>query len=82
MYDRKSRPAQSRTVLRSVSGRVQLRLQTPHLPPSFAQCLQYLQFLQAWQGSEPVQVAAKRSLAAITENRSANIKRMIASFAL
>jgi hypothetical protein len=22
------------------------------------QCLQYLQFLQAWQGSEPVQVAA------------------------
>ncbi len=22
-------------------------LQTPHFPPSFAQCLQYLQFLQA-----------------------------------
>jgi hypothetical protein len=33
-------------------------LQTPHVPPSFAQCLQYLQFLQAWHGSEPVQVAA------------------------
>lgn len=29
-------------------------LQTPHFPPSLAQCLQYLQFLQAWQGSEPV----------------------------
>jgi len=36
-------------------------LQTPHFPPSFAQCLQYLQFLQAWQGSAPVQVAAKMS---------------------
>jgi hypothetical protein len=34
-------------------------LQTPHFPPSFAQCLQYLQFLQAWQGSEPVQVDEK-----------------------
>src|SRR5277367_4464535 len=32
-------------------------LQTPHFPPSFAQCLQYLQFLQALHGSEPVQVA-------------------------
>lgn len=32
------------------------RLQTPHLPPSLAQCLQYLQFLQALQGSPPVQV--------------------------
>src|SRR6267378_6631257 len=36
-------------------------LQTPHFPPSLAQCLQYLQFLQAWQGSAPVQVAAKMS---------------------
>jgi hypothetical protein len=33
-------------------------LHTPQVPPSFAQCLQYLQFLQAWHGSEPVQVAA------------------------
>jgi hypothetical protein len=33
-------------------------LQTPHFPPSFAQCLQYLQFLQALHGSEPVQVDA------------------------
>ncbi len=38
--------------------RLRRYLQTPHLPPSFAQCLQYLQFLQAWQGSAPVQVAA------------------------
>src|SRR5882762_844995 len=36
-------------------------LQTPHFPPSFAQCLQYLQFLQAWQGSEPVQVDEKEA---------------------
>jgi hypothetical protein len=34
-------------------------LHTPHFPPSLAQCLQYLQFLQAWQGSAPVQVAAE-----------------------
>src|SRR5579872_1272050 len=40
-------------------SRIQIRaLQIPHVPPSFAQCLQYLQFLQAWHGSEPVQVAA------------------------
>jgi hypothetical protein len=32
-------------------------LQTPHVPPSFAQCLQYLQFLQALHGLAPVQVA-------------------------
>ena len=32
-------------------------LQTPHVPPSLAQCLQYLQFLHALQGSEPVHVA-------------------------
>ena len=32
------------------------RLQIPHVPPSFAQCLQYLQFLQALQGSLPLQV--------------------------
>lgn len=32
-------------------------LQTPQLPPSFAQCLQYLQFLQALQEALPVQVA-------------------------
>jgi hypothetical protein len=40
-------------------SQIQVRsLQTPQVPPSFAQCLQYLQFLQAWHGSEPVQVAA------------------------
>jgi hypothetical protein len=33
------------------------RLQMPQLPPSFAQCLQYLQFLHALHGSLPVQVA-------------------------
>jgi hypothetical protein len=38
-----------------------LALQTPHFPPSFAQCLQYLQFLQALHGSAPVQVAPKSS---------------------
>jgi hypothetical protein len=32
-------------------------LHTPHFPPSFAQCLQYRQVLQAWHGSEPMQVA-------------------------
>ena len=41
----------------------QLRLQTPHFPPCFAQYWQYLQFLHAWQGSEPVQVTAKRLFA-------------------
>jgi hypothetical protein len=34
-------------------------LQTPHVPPSLAQCLQYLQFLQAWHGYVPVQVDEK-----------------------
>jgi hypothetical protein len=37
-------------------------LQTPHAPPSLAQCLQYLQFLQALHGSAPVQVAKNTSL--------------------
>ena len=37
-------------------------LQTPHVPPSLAQCLQYLQFLQAWHGSAPVHVAKNASL--------------------
>jgi hypothetical protein len=32
-------------------------LHTPQVPPFFAQCLQYLQFLQAWQSLAPVQVA-------------------------
>jgi hypothetical protein len=32
-------------------------LQTPQEPPSLAQCLQYLQFLQAMQLRKPVQVA-------------------------
>jgi hypothetical protein len=31
---------------------------TPQLPPSLAQCLQYLQFLQALQFFAPVQVAS------------------------
>ena len=47
-------------------------LQTPHFPPSFAQCLQYLQFLHAWQGSEPVQVAECSVAAAKT-----HVKRTI-----
>jgi len=34
-----------------------LFLQTPHVPPSFAQCLQYLQFLQTEQFFVPVHVA-------------------------
>jgi len=49
--------------------------QTEHLPPFFAQCLQYLQFLQAWQvprfegvqvaaWSTPCPVAARQSVAA------------------
>jgi hypothetical protein len=48
------------------SDRLDLKthLQTPHVPPSFAQCRQYLQFLQAWQGSEPVQVAECKVAAA------------------
>lgn len=37
-------------------------LHTPHVPPSFAQCLQYLQFLHAWHGSLPVQVANDASV--------------------
>jgi hypothetical protein len=37
------------------------RLQTPQLPPSLAQCLQYLQFLHALHGSEPVHVAVEGS---------------------
>ena len=32
-------------------------MHTPHFPPFFAQCLQYLQFLHALQFFEPVQVA-------------------------
>src|SRR6266478_6405893 len=47
-------------------------LQTPHFPPSLAQCLQYLQFLQAWQGSAPVQVAAKMSSGTRLMRRIAN----------
>jgi hypothetical protein len=31
-------------------------LQTPHVPPSLEQCLQYLQFLQAVQYLSPLQV--------------------------
>jgi hypothetical protein len=30
----------------------------PHFPPSCAQCLRYLHFVHAWQGSEPVHVDA------------------------
>jgi hypothetical protein len=32
-------------------------LHTPQVPPSLAQCLQYLQFLHALHGSAPTQVA-------------------------
>lgn len=32
-------------------------LHTPHLPPSFAQCLQYLQFLHALQFLAPMHLA-------------------------
>jgi hypothetical protein len=40
-------------------------LQTPHLPPSLAQWRQYLQFLQALQGSLPVHVAAENTSSGI-----------------
>jgi hypothetical protein len=40
-------------------------LQTPHLPPSLAQCRQYLQFLHALQGSLPVHVAAENTSSGI-----------------
>jgi hypothetical protein len=50
-------------------------LQTPHFPPSFAQCRQYRQFLQALQGSEPVQVAAENISSGI-KVRSVNDRKM------
>ena len=52
-------PSRVRRLDRVGHGRRRHRchLQTPHFPPSFAQCLQYLQFLQALHGSEPVHVA-------------------------
>ena len=53
-----------------------LYLQTPHLPPSRAQCRQYLQFLQALQGSEPVHVAEKTSVSEyVLEMRTSKITR-------
>jgi hypothetical protein len=39
-----------------------LHLQTPHVPPRFAQCPQWLQVVHAWQESLPVQVAYGRTL--------------------
>ena len=39
------------------------RLQMPHVPPCFAQCLHEWQFLHAIQGSLPVQVDASAKLA-------------------
>jgi hypothetical protein len=47
-------------------------LHVPHFLPSFAQRLQYLQFLQAWQGSAPTQVAAQRSVVRLTGKASKN----------
>jgi hypothetical protein len=44
-------------------------LQTPHLPPSLAQCRQYLQFLQALQGSLPVHVEAENTSSGIRVRR-------------
>jgi len=43
-------------------------LQTPHVPPSFAQRLQYLQFLHARQGESPRQVAAYSSAGAAVKS--------------
>lgn len=39
------------------------RLHTPHVPPSLAQCLQYLQFLHAVHGVLPVHVPKLASAA-------------------
>jgi hypothetical protein len=44
-------------------------LHTPHFPPSLAQCRQYLQFLQALQGSLPVHVAAVNTSSGIRVRR-------------
>jgi hypothetical protein len=44
-------------------------LHTPHSPPSLAQCRQYLQFLQALQGSLPVHVAAENTSSGIRVRR-------------
>jgi hypothetical protein len=55
-------------------GQSRSYLQTPHLPPSLAQCRQYLQFLQAWHGSEPVHVAECRVEAAKAQAK-ANTKQ-------
>jgi hypothetical protein len=46
-----------------------VHLQTPHLPPSLAQCRQYLQFLQALQGSLPVHVEAENTSSGIRARR-------------
>ncbi len=43
----------------------------PHVPPALAQCLQYLQFLQALHGVEPVHVAA------LATNGEQNNARMV-----
>ena len=40
-------------------------LHTSHFPPSLAQCRQYLQFLQALQGLEPVHVAEENTSSGI-----------------
>ena len=60
--------------------------QTPQVPPSLAQCLQYWQFLQALQGVLPVNVAKKTSAERLTVKanrpRGSNnhLKRRIESF--
>jgi hypothetical protein len=42
------------------------RLQTPQVPPSLAQCLQYLQSLHALHGSAPTQVVNEAPEAILT----------------
>jgi len=44
-------------------GAIPARRQTPQVPPCFAQCLQYLQFLQAWQLAAPTHFAARAAVA-------------------
>ena len=43
---------------------IEFYLQTPHVPPSLAQCLQYLQFLHALQFLAPLQVAFEAAVVA------------------
>ena len=49
----------TRFEVKRVNHEHQRYLQTPQVPPFFAQCLQYLQFLHAAQDFEPVHVATE-----------------------